>query len=540
MKKTILLFFIFLAGFVQNLFACHPVALINYQVQSGPGFIKVTADSDPVTCGCSAYYMDVEVVKASDQFTGTGFTIQGSGVYQYLTGPQFYTSTEMLKPDCIAQTYPWVTINYSDLCLGTTYKYRMREHHNSNFGPWSQEMTFTTPPASGNNGLALTAPNINVCYPSPVTLSATVTGLCGTPGTYSWSNGAGNSSEITVTPNDTISYIVSYITATDTLSDTLTLYVSNANGVLNGPSTVCNNDQITLTANGFTGTPEWLTSENGINWTTINGSGLSNTISISQSTYIKVSDSNGTGQCSDETTVLFVNHQTTPVITSSSSTSVCNNEPAILNVSGADSYSWSPSIGLDTTSGPSVTASLSQSITYTILGSNACGSDTAYSFLDVSPGKITIDSVAHLCSYSGVVTLFGNPTGGIFNGPGIMGTTFNPQSAGIGTHRIIYTVDLNSCTDTTSIFIQVNSCTGEIEHDESKINFFPNPVNKGEMVHFNNASVTEIRIYSVDGKFVRQPRLQNGEMLIDLSPGYYIVKAHTGDNITHFRMEVLE
>ena len=33
----------------------------------------------------------------------------------------------------------------------------------------------------------------------------------------------------------------------------------------------------------------------------------------------------------------------------------------------------------------------------------------------------------------------GNPTGGVYIGPGVSGTIFNPSAAGIGTHQITYT-----------------------------------------------------------------------------------------------------
>lgn len=66
----------------------------------------------------------------------------------------------------------------------------------------------------------------------------------------------------------------------------------------------------------------------------------------------------------------------------------------------------------------------------------------------------TINPVAPMCSYDLPINLTANTMGGTWSGPGITNSslgTFNPNSAGNGTHLITYTI--NSCTDTVLIIV---------------------------------------------------------------------------------------
>jgi glucose/arabinose dehydrogenase len=51
-----------------------------------------------------------------------------------------------------------------------------------------------------------------------------------------------------------------------------------------------------------------------------------------------------------------------------------------------------------------------------------------------------------ICTNSAPVTLVGSPAGGTFNGPGVAGGSFNPVTAGSGTHAIVYTLNDNVST----------------------------------------------------------------------------------------------
>jgi hypothetical protein len=84
---------------------------------------------------------------------------------------------------------------------------------------------------------------------------------------------------------------------------------------------------------------------------------------------------------------------------------------------------------------------------YVFVGSNGCA-DTASGTVNVlaSP-QITFNPALEYCENTQAVTLNALPAGGSFSGTGVSGTTFDPATAGTGTHFVIYTVTgSNSCT----------------------------------------------------------------------------------------------
>ena len=73
---------------------------------------------------------------------------------------------------------------------------------------------------------------------------------------------------------------------------------------------------------------------------------------------------------------------------------------------------------------------------------NSCGSkDSSKLYVDIYSLPV-VDFTGlnpYYCIYSPPVTLTGSPSGGVFTGPGISGSTFTPSVAGQGTHNITYT-----------------------------------------------------------------------------------------------------
>jgi hypothetical protein len=65
-----------------------------------------------------------------------------------------------------------------------------------------------------------------------------------------------------------------------------------------------------------------------------------------------------------------------------------------------------------------------------------------------------LDSVYQITNMP--VTLIGSPVGGTFTGNGMVGNDFDPASAGLGTHEIIYTYsDVNSCVNSDTQYVDV-------------------------------------------------------------------------------------
>jgi hypothetical protein len=161
------------------------------------------------------------------------------------------------------------------------------------------------------------------------------------------------------------------------------------------------------------------------------------------------------------------------------------NSYGVSPISGA-TYSWTTSnasiIGLNSIPSINVGALTSGLATLSIQIMN--GGCTI-----VGTKTITIDSVpivnfvsipSAVCSGNNI-NMSGNPAGGIFSGPGVSGSVFNPTTAGIGTHQLYYVyTNTNGCSNTAAATVSVTApCTGinEIVSVEDAFTIFPNPSN---------------------------------------------------------------
>lgn len=116
-------------------------------------------------------------------------------------------------------------------------------------------------------------------------------------------------------------------------------------------------------------------------------------------------------------------------------------------------------------------------LSYSYTDSVGCsGADTitlVVTDLPVVSFSITED---YLCVNSGNISLSGSPAGGTFSGPGVSGTTFNPSTAGVGNHAIIYSyTDGSGCSNTDTSSIAVVSCLGTDNAQALTFMAYPNP-----------------------------------------------------------------
>jgi hypothetical protein len=82
------------------------------------------------------------------------------------------------------------------------------------------------------------------------------------------------------------------------------------------------------------------------------------------------------------------------------------------------------------------------------------------------------------CVNYAAVTLAGAPAGGTFSGNGVTGASFDPATAGTGTHVITYSyTDANGCANSATTTIVVDACVGMDEASLNAIRVFPNPTN---------------------------------------------------------------
>lgn len=106
----------------------------------------------------------------------------------------------------------------------------------------------------------------------------------------------------------------------------------------------------------------------------------------------------GSNGCIDSTSRMVVVYPL-PVITATSAT-ICNGSSATVSASGAFTYTWTPGTGLSATTGASVVASPSDSIMYTITGTdvNGCvGRTTSYVYVNPIPPAPSVTTPVDYC-----------------------------------------------------------------------------------------------------------------------------------------------
>ncbi|CAN0467132.1 unnamed protein product, partial [Discosporangium mesarthrocarpum] len=160
---------------------------------------------------------------------------------------------------------------------------------------------------------------------------------------------------------------------------------------------------------------------------------------------------------SSDTSTQVVNAQ--PTVTLSSFSPVCANS-GLLTLTGG-SPSGGTYFGNNISVGqfdPSLAGAGSHTINYMYTDGNSC-SDTASQSITVdSVPTVTFSSLSAVCIDNGTVNLTqGSPSGGTYSGTGVSGTSFDPSTAGVGTHTLTYKfTDGNSCADSATQTITVN------------------------------------------------------------------------------------
>jgi PKD repeat protein len=184
-----------------------------------------------------------------------------------------------------------------------------------------------------------------------------------------------------------------------------------------------------------------------------------------------------------QTSYITVN-QSPDVAVSTSNNIICSGESVNLTASGANSYSWSPSFGLNTTTGASVVATPTSTITYMVTGSNGGCSEDATITITVNPTPnltVSADETTICPGQQAVITASGadtyswSPAGSLSSSTGAS-VTANPSVTTVYTvvgasnagceseQQITITVDENATPD-----VAITPATNEICEGESVI-----------------------------------------------------------------------
>jgi gliding motility-associated-like protein len=166
------------------------------------------------------------------------------------------------------------------------------------------------------------------------------------------------------------------------------------------------------------------------------------------------------GGCNDSATIDIVVDQT-PDAGITAAGPFCITDVAVTLAAATPGGTWSGTGITDAATGafdPATAGVGTHTITYSLTAGSCTGTDEI-TITVADPPIATITAVGPLCTAEASVTLVAVTPGGTWSGTGITDAsagTFDPTTAGAGTHTITYTISIGGCSDTNSIDIVVN------------------------------------------------------------------------------------
>ncbi len=313
--------------------------------------------------------------------------------------------------------------------------------------------------------------NDTICSGSPLTLSVDITG--NGPFTFVYSDGNVNTTEtlssagtfsVAVSPTTTTTYsLVSLISDSDP-SCPGNFPVGSATVVVNptpaqptitasGSLTFCEGGSVILTSSAQTGNTWNQTGSDQFN--------QSITVDTTGSYYVFVTNSFG---CSDTSATVDVEVLPLPATNAGLDTTVCAGTPIQFTGTGADTYVWSPSIYLSGTIISNPVCTPFETTTYTLTGTNSCGTSTDIVVVTVLPivnAGLGNDQV--ICPGDTVNLSVENSVGAtyVWSPSGIyLGNSDGASVSFIATSDVTVSVDIlsaNGCASTDTVQINLNT-----------------------------------------------------------------------------------
>jgi hypothetical protein len=182
----------------------------------------------------------------------------------------------------------------------------------------------------------------------------------------------------------------------------------------------------------------------------------------------------------------------------------------------------------------------SSTVVYSLAG-DGFEEDASYKFCieDIAcPADMAVDLADAPFTLTG-----GIPAGGTYTGTAITDGSFDPSTAGIGTHTITYHYMFEGSEELTCEFeitVLASSINNAVSED---IDVYPNPTTGMLNINFENTQNREIEIVNLTGQTIKQINSENEKIELDLSDlakGTYFVRIRAEENVSIIKINVTE
>jgi gliding motility-associated-like protein len=322
----------------------------------------------------------------------------------------------------------------------------------------------TAPPLSVSNDTAMCAGGSAVLNAAGAT-------------SYSWSPGNQTGSSITVTPVSTTTYVVTGNNNNCISIDTIVVAITPPPAVYAGPDfSICRGTQAAMNVSTTGFSYSWSPATGIIGSTTQQNVIINPTTSTSYTVTVV-----GASGCISTDTIDVTVNATPTVTATATDNSICVGQNTTLSSSGALTYSWIPTVGVQNPNQVTTTANPANTTTYAVVGIDANGcADTSSVTITVNPlPNVYITSTPSECGDSTGTFDFG----GVVAGTGPFTYTINSQQYNnlpvggfpAGSYNITIT-DANGCVSTEQVNINMVNTASLNASANPSFGVYPLPV----------------------------------------------------------------
>ena len=190
---------------------------------------------------------------------------------------------------------------------------------------------------------------------------------------------------------------------------------------------------------------------------------------------------------------------------------------------------------------PAVAGAGTHNVTYFFTDGNGCSGEASGSIIVNPSPSVSFLALDDVCDYTAAFPVSGGlPIGGVYSGPGIVGLTFDPSVAGIGSHILSYTYTdmVTGCIGEEVQTIIVDGCLSIDEKGLENMVLYPNPVSESFQLISENV-IESVQVLEMSGRIVKS--FGAAQLSYDISAipsGIYMVTVQTADHIGQLRIIV--